>query len=161
MGTEIERKFLVDPSTFPGFKTRKSIEQAYIDPNGLEIRVRRSDSSATLTLKSAGGGLRRIEHEFPIDLAAAESLLESLGERNRIRKTRHVGQFGEKCWEVDVFHGNNNGLVLAEIELASEDESFPLPPWVTREVTGEPAFTNAVLAQMPVRPDLAPSSHES
>lgn len=158
MGTEIERKFLVDPSAFPGFETRRSIEQAYVDPDGLEIRVRRTDATATLTIKSAGGGLRRIEHEFPIDPAAAEDLIESLGTTGRIRKTRHVGTFGGKRWEVDVFAGNNQGLVLAEIELESENESFPLPPWVTREVTGDPAFSNAALARLPLRPPLQVNS---
>lgn len=154
MGTEIERKFLVDTSSFPGFEVRKSIEQAYIDPDGLEIRVRKTDQSATLNLKSAGGGLRRIEQEFPIDPALATELMDSLGQSERIRKTRHVGTFGGKVWEVDVFDGKNRGLVLAEIELQSEDESFESPPWVTREVTGDPAFTNAALAKTPLRPDL-------
>jgi len=149
--TEIERKFLVVSDAFKAQATNSfEIMQGYLckEP-GKTIRVRIRDSRAFLTIKSSRlrEGLAKFEWEKEIEVADARELME-LCLPGAISKTRYIipsDSFeGEaRCWEVDVFHGRLDGLVLAEIELGSEFEPFHRPAWLGEEVTGQPQYYNA------------------
>lgn len=151
MGFEIERKFLVDLEKWnvlqkpPG----KVYRQGYVaDIDNKTVRVRCSDTEAFLTIKGKTIGATRSEIEFEIPVAEANEILQTLSE-NEVSKTRYEIMHQEKLWEVDVFHGANNGLVVAEIELEDESENFDLPDWVTAEVTEDPRYYNSNLARYP------------
>lgn len=148
MAKEIERKFIVENDAWRAAAgASKAIVQAYVAIDGdTSVRVRISDGAeARLTLKSGFSGITRDEFEYPIPLADAHELVAA--SRGRlIEKTRHIVSFDGFDWEVDVFEGALAGLVVAEVELASEDDEPILPPWLGREVTGDPAWTNAMLA---------------
>ncbi len=153
MGVEIERKFLVISDLWQDQATAQSeIVQGYlaVAPDGITVRVRLRDDQATLTVKAAGDGLTRPEFEYPVPVADAEQLLVLCADRV-VRKTRHLVPRGGVTWEVDVFAGANEGLVLAECELDRPDEQLELPPWVGREVTREIRYSNAQLSLRPYR----------
>lgn len=113
------------------------------------MRIRAAGQRAFLTIKSREPGLSRQEFEYPVPIADAEALM-ALAETS-LEKTRHHVRHAGALWEVDVFHGANEGLVLAEIELASEDAPVRVPSWAGREVTGDPRFFSAYLARHPFR----------
>jgi adenylate cyclase len=147
MATETERKFLVK-GEFRHLAVRKiSITQAYlsIDPDKT-IRIRIADDKAYITIKGrpSGKSISRSEWEFPISLTDAMEML-TLCIKGRIVKTRHIIPAGNHFFEVDVFHEKNDGLVIAEIELSSDDEKFEIPEWLGEEVTGNPDYYNANL----------------
>lgn len=148
MSVEIERKFLVAPDWRPeGSGTR--YRQGYLAASDRwNVRVRIAGSSGKLTVKSARSGLSRQEFEYDIPLDDAEQMLARVS-TGVIDKVRHLVEFDGKIWEVDVFHGDNEGLVLAEIELSSEDEAFEAPGWLGKEVSAERRYYNAALAEVP------------
>jgi adenylate cyclase len=158
--TEIERKFIVreDP---PGLGEHPSstLEQGYvaIHPDGTEVRIRRAAGASVLTVKSAGG-LVRVEEEFPVDDAVFERLWP-LTEGRRLQKVRHLvpAEPPGLVIEVDVYDGDLAGLVVAEVEFASEDDAraFAPPPWLGREVTADPRFKNQSLAVEGLPADVA------
>ena len=145
--TEIERKFLVKSDAFLAQATHHyEIEQGYLckEP-GKTIRVRIRDAQAFLTIKSGKlrEGLAKFEWEREIDVNDARELMK-LCLPGEIQKTRYIIPItNERCWEVDVFHGRLDGLVLAEIELGDENEPVSLPDWIGEEVTGQPQYYNA------------------
>ena len=144
--TEIERKFLVRSDAFKSQATHSyEIIQGYLckEP-GKTIRVRIRDNKAFLTIKSSllRPGLAKFEWEKEIEPEDAKEMLR-ICLPNPIIKTRYVIPAGERKWEVDVFHGHKEGLVLAEIELGDEQESFDKPDWIGEEVTGDPRYYNA------------------
>lgn len=145
MAWEIERKFLVNGSSW---KTPDGIRirQGYLhtDP-GRAVRVRTVGGKAFLTIKGSPVGLARPEFEYEIPVHDAEVILDQLCLRPLIEKTRHRVAFQGHTWEVDEFAGANSGLVLAEIELADEDEAFSRPEWLGEEVTHDPRYYNAAL----------------
>jgi adenylate cyclase len=148
--SEVERKFLLDarPADLDQHP-RRAIEQGYlaVDDTGAEVRVRRSDGTSTLTVKSAPG-LERVEEEIPIDARQFESLWP-LTEGRRIVKTRHlVPLAGGLTAEVDEYGERLSGLWTAEIEFPSVEasEAFPPPGWLGREVTGDKRYANRTLA---------------
>ncbi len=151
MAAEIERKFLVD-GPLPDCPGR-SIVQAYLnlDPQRT-VRVRIEEDEATLNIKgkSIGGGLARPEFEYPVPAADARAMLE-LAEGSAVEKVRHRLPAGPHTWEIDVFRGDNQGLIVAEIELEDEEETFDRPAWLGREVTQDHRYKNASLAQHPYR----------
>ncbi len=149
MGVEIERKFLVDPAKLPAPETSFAVEQAYLDHARIKARVRITGDRAFLTLKGGGSGLTRAEFEYPIPVEDARELLASFAPAGRIEKVRRHYRHGGRLWEVDVFAGANDGLVIAEVEIDSEDDDVETPPWVDREVSGDPRFFNANLARRP------------
>lgn len=149
MASEIERKFLVsDLSCIDGSEGVR-IAQGYLsqDPERT-VRVRLAGDQAWLTIKGRSEGISRAEYEYGIPLADAKDLL-GLCLPSVIDKTRHCIDFGGHVWEVDVFHGANDGLVVAEVELASENVQPELPPWVGLEVSGDPRYFNSRLASAP------------
>lgn len=148
MGVEIERKFLIrvgDWSSAPG----ERIRQAYLCHDARRtVRVRLAGQRAFLTVKGPTLGATRSEFEYEIPLVDAEALL-CLCEPGVIDKVRRYVSYAEMTWHVDEFLGENAGLLVAEVELASEDQSIQLPPWVTQEVTSDAKYGNASLAKLP------------
>jgi adenylate cyclase len=153
MAYEIERKFLVRADSWRAAAgSPSSIRQAYLARNGaVSLRVRiKDDSAATLTIKSAAPEITRLEFEYAIPLADADTLL-GLREGAIIEKHRYKIPQQGLVWEIDVFQGENQGLVVCEIELPHEDKVFEKPDWLGREVTSDPRYSNANLAMMPFR----------
>ncbi len=151
MSFEIERKFLVRGDDWQRLATgRSSIRQTYLSSNGkASIRVRiKGDGTATLSIKSRPVDLRRLELEYAIPTLEAEALMQ-LRQGSVIEKVRYVIPHGELAWEVDVFEGDNLGLVIAEIELRHERQQIELPAWVGTEVTGQQQYYNSSLVQHP------------
>ena len=155
MAQEIERKFLVEGDAYRALAFDSSrIAQGYISsPGGRTVRVRIRDQRAFLTIKgpSADGGLSRYEFETEIPLADARDLL-AICEPGIIQKTRYlVRAADDHVFEVDEFYGDNEGLVMAEVELQSPDEPYVKPDFIGREVTGDRRFYNSHLRHYPFR----------
>lgn len=149
MATEIERKFLVTGDSWNDGSPGVRIAQGYLtlDPDR-NVRVRLAGGQAWITIKGRTGGITRTEFEYPIPAADARELLE-ICLPSVIDKTRHRIHSGGHLWEIDVFHGANDGLVLAEVELTDESISPPLPPWVGTDVSADFRYYNASLASHP------------
>lgn len=149
MGIEIERKFLVKRESLPSLPGGIFISQGYIETkSGTTVRIRIKGDSAFLTLKGKSKGASRSEFEYEIPVVDAQ---EQLAEycANIITKKRFEISVAGNIWELDIFEGKNRGLYLAEVELQSEDESFDIPAWASKEVTDDPRYYNAYLAQHP------------
>lgn len=153
MGIEIERKFLVRNDAWRALAQSESrIRQGYLATTGtLTVRVRLTEDCAYLTLKGPPLGLVRSEFEYPIPPADGEAMLRELAILPVIEKVRYRVPCGQHHWDLDVFTGDNAGLVLAEIELTREHEPFELPDWAGLEVTGDPRYSNANLARRPFK----------
>lgn len=152
MAQEIERKFLVTDLSWQHKATKKLYRQGYIPTqNRTSVRVRIAGEQGYLTVKGPNIGLTRLEYEYEIPIADAEDLLNHLCSAPLIEKWRYQLTVGKHLWEIDEFLGDNAGLVLAEIELASETESFVMPQWVDQEVSHDPRYYNANLAKHPYR----------
>ena len=148
MGVEIERKFKV-ANTFRPTGIGIEMAQGYLsrDPNRT-VRIRTAGIQGFLTIKGETHGASRCEYEYEIPHAEAQELL-ALCDAPLVEKTRYVETVAGFRWEVDVFHGANEGLVVAEIELADEAQEFPLPTWAGAEVTGVRRYYNAALIAHP------------
>ncbi len=150
MGTEIERKFLVRSSAWKKRADGTFYRQGYLCiEQARTVRVRIAGDRGYLSIKGAAEGVSRLEYEYEIPLPDANELLDRLCLRPLIEKTRYrVVDLG-LVWEVDVFAGENQGLVVAEVELESPDQPLDLPDWVGPEVTDDPRYLNASLVQHP------------
>jgi adenylate cyclase len=151
MATEIERKFLVKNDTWRDqVESASRIAQGYLasEPR-LTVRVRLRDEDAYLTIKGPTEGIGRSEFEYQIPPTDAKAMLRDLASMPPVEKVRHLIQIGPHTWELDVFEGSNAGLIMAEIELSAEDDAFELPGWAGTEVTGDPRYYNAYLAEHP------------
>lgn len=145
---EIERKFLVKGDFLPFVIKKERIVQAYLcSSKERTVRVRIKGDSAYLTIKGETNenGFSRLECEYPIPVLDAEELLK-IALPGLIEKERHYIPFGKHLFEVDVFHGKHEGLIIAEVELQSETESVEKPDWLGEEVTGQAKYYNAYLA---------------
>lgn len=153
MAIEIERKFLVtDDSWRATADAGTRYRQGYIIGGArASVRVRLEGDRAFLNIKSATLGVRRTEFEYPIPVADAEAMLASLCEKPLIEKTRYILDDGEHHWEVDVFAGENAGLVVAELELDNENEVFQRPAWLGEEVSHDPRYYNVSLVKHPYK----------
>lgn len=151
MGLEIERKFLVVGDDWRNqVLDSSSIRQGYIArERGNTVRVRIADDSAWITLKGATVGLARHEFEFSIGIEDAQEILNKLTAGRTLEKTRHRLRVERHLWELDEFHGANEGLLVAEIELTDEQEGFRLPDWAGEEVTMDFRYANANLVSHP------------
>jgi adenylate cyclase len=149
MGNEIERKFLVSGDGWRGGSPGCPYTQGYLsrDPERV-VRVRQAGKRAYITIKGISQGTTRAEFDYPISLSDAEALMK-LCLRPLIEKVRHVVEYHGKRWEVDEFHGENEGLILAEVELSREDEPVDLPPWIGQEVSRDARYFNANLVELP------------
>lgn len=147
MGVEIERKFLLKAGYVPE-TTGERIAQGYLQTDPARtVRVRVRGERAYLTIKGKNEGARRAEYEYEIPLADGRELLALT--TARIEKDRYKVPFAGKMWEIDIFHGKNEGLAVAEIELKKETETFRRPPWVTEDVTDDARYYNSALAAHP------------
>ncbi len=153
MALEIERKFLVRGDRWRDRVSRQCrIRQGYLNPaEGCSVRVRSADGRGWLNIKSVTIGAQRHEYEYEIPYRDAEEMLDTLCRRPLIEKTRHFVEHEGHLWEIDVFDGDNAGLVVAEIELNHPDEPFVKPAWIGREVTDDPRYYNTCLSQNPYR----------
>lgn len=153
MPTEIERKFLVDKSIWQKVEKNSGemYRQGYLltDPNKT-IRVRQTSEKGFITIKGLSVGATRPEFEYEIPFDDAKELLNQFA-ISELSKIRYKIIFEDKLWEVDEFLGDNLGLIVAEIELKSEDESFALPHWIDREVTSEQKYYNCNLTILPFK----------
>lgn len=150
MAVEIERKFLVSGEGWrkqgPGIAYRQGYLSTAPERN---VRVRLGHGKGYLTIKGASVGAARVEYEYEIPSRDAEEMLDNLCERPLIEKTRYRVEHAGLVWEIDEFSGDNAGLIIAEIELDSEDQQLLLPDWVGAEVTGDPRYYNASLIASP------------
>jgi adenylate cyclase len=153
MGKEIERKFLIDQQKWDNLSKPegKLFRQGYLlTDKDKTIRVRATETKGFLTIKGQTIGATRMEYEYEIPAAEAIELLDNFS-LSELSKTRYEIPFSGKLWEVDVFLGDNKGLIVAEIELESENETFDLPDWVTTEVTEEEKYYNSNLTVKPFK----------
>ncbi len=148
MPKEIERKFLVINSSYLQLASKShNIKQGYISANkNTTVRIRIKDDTAFITIKGTTIGFSRDEWEYPIPLCDANEIISNLSCGKIIEKTRYIVNFKGHTWEIDEFHGVHEGLVIAEIELTDEKESFPIPSFVGEEVTGNVNYYNSILA---------------
>lgn len=162
MATEIERKFLLADD---GWRAQADdgvvMRQGYLSTFSSSalpaqeikssIRVRIAGEHANLNIKSATLGITRQEYEYAIPLSDANELLDSLADGPLIEKTRYHVQHGSHTWEIDVFAGDNQGLLVAEIELSAEGECFERPSWLGEEVSDDPRYYNVCLVKHPFK----------
>ena len=152
MATEIERKFLVAGTGFLAGHAGRRLTQGYLADDGTtSVRLRIDGERAFLTVKHGRDALSRLEYEYAVPLADAREMLEKACRQPLIDKTRFDIEVDGSHWEVDVFHGENDGLVVAEIELEAADAPFAKPAWVGDEVTADPRYLNVNLARHPYR----------
>ncbi|MEO1399946.1 MAG: CYTH domain-containing protein [Cyanobacteria bacterium J06635_1] len=148
MPQEIERKFLVIGDAWRSLGSCQRYCQGYLPTQGKRtVRIRIAGNQGYLTLKGPAVGLVRPEFEYPIPVEDAQAILETLCDRPLIEKIRHRVPLGPVVWEIDEFEGDNAGLILAEVELDSEDQIIDLPEWIGQEVTGDPRYYNASLVK--------------
>ncbi|NJN86245.1 MAG: CYTH domain-containing protein [Leptolyngbyaceae cyanobacterium SL_7_1] len=152
MPTEIERKFLVNGDAWRSLGSGVVYRQGYLASDSRRsVRVRVAGDRGFLTIKGATVGIARAEYEYAIPLSDAEELLETLCDRPLIEKTRYSLTVEGLVWEVDEFMGDNQGLIVAEVELESADQRMPLPDWIGQEVSHDPRYFNSNLAKHPFR----------
>jgi CYTH domain-containing protein len=152
MAKEIERKYLLDLSKWTPQSEGTHFKQGYLNAQKERVvRVRIEGTKAKLTIKGITTGVTRAEFEYLIPVEDASILLDNLCEQPLIDKHRHKEVHFGKTWEIDVFHGENEGLVVAEIELASEDEKIEFPAWVGAEVSSDPRYFNSNLLKHPFK----------
>jgi len=152
MAKEIERKFLVKLTAWTPQSGGKYYKQGYLNSQKERVvRVRIAGDKGQLTIKGITTGVTRAEFEYAISIEDAGLMLDNLCEKPLIEKHRHKEVHGGKTWEIDVFHGDNEGLVVAEIELGSEDEAFERPTWLGEEVSSDPRYFNSNLLKNPYK----------
>jgi len=153
MGVEIERKFLVDHEKWEQVKKTTGIHyrQGYlVDEASKTIRVRVAGKKGFITIKGSTSGISRKEFEYKIPVNDATELINGFA-GSEVEKVRFRIRFKGKLWEVDEFLGDNQGLIMAEIELKQEDETFEKPGWITREVSDDDRYYNSYLAKNPFK----------
>lgn len=146
---EIERKYLVRDTSILDDAVGVPYRQGYIAAEGATVRVRIAGEQGYLTIKGRSTGISRAEFEYRIPLVDAREMLDTLCLKEQIEKTRYRIDHAGHTWEVDVFHGANSGLLLAEIELTDAAQTPPLPPWIGKEVSTDPRYYNSYLAAHP------------
>lgn len=156
MGLEIERKFLVLNDNWKSqvdskFPQGILFKQAYIPSHGATVRVRIEGVKAFLNIKSKTKGISRLEFEYEIPMSDALQLLDQVCDQNQIHKIRYHVYLNNLKWEIDVFQGDNQGLVVAELEVPSEDYIFQKPDWIGKEVSSDSKYYNVNLASNPFK----------
>ena len=146
MAKEIERKFLVSDLRVIEGRVGSRIIQGYIADQPMTVRVRIIEAEAFLTIKGKTVGIERDEYEFPIPMHHARALLEHHCGQRMVEKTRYRISHEKLVWEVDVFGGRHQGLVVAEVELDSSDQTFTLPKWIAEEISHDRRYSNSALS---------------
>lgn len=157
MATEIERKFLVKGDQWrrrsqpeASLATGTLYRQGYLSTKKeCSVRVRLVDNQGYLTIKGLTQGCSRTEYEYPIPAEDAQEMLDNLCQAPLIEKTRYKIEYAGLIWEVDEFAGENQGLIIAEVELTEENQSIELPNWIDKEVSDDARYFNANLVQYP------------
>ncbi|WP_114194306.1 CYTH domain-containing protein [Edaphovirga cremea] len=150
MGKEIERKFLLSGDEWRGLASGTHYRQGYLNSTKERtVRIRTINDKAFLTVKGITVSATRAEYEYEIPLADCTEMLDGLAERPIIEKKRYKIPYAGLVWEVDEFFGVNEGLIVAEVELQSEDQVFEKPVWVGEEVSGDPRYFNSNLVTHP------------
>jgi len=150
MGKEIERKYLIKDDTWRKQASGTTYRQGYLSTvKERTVRVRTIDDKGFLTIKGITIGATRREYEYEIPMADANEMLDELCEKPIIEKTRFKISHAGLTWEIDEFSGVNQGLIVAEVELESEDQNIDFPPWVGEEVSGDPRYFNSNLIANP------------
>jgi len=150
MGTEIERKFLVKGDAWRDQAKGTSYRQGYLNSiKERTVRIRTINDRAFLTVKGLTIGATRAEYEYEIPLADCNAMLDALAEKPIIEKKRYKVPFEGLTWEIDEFFGDNAGLIVAEVELESEGQTFRKPEWAGEEVTADPRYFNSNLIKHP------------
>lgn len=157
MATEIERKFLLASDAWRPEATQSSeLRQGYLAASPeITVRVRVSGSNGLLTIKGKTQGISRSEYEYAIPLEEAHELLTLCP--SLVEKTRHLVPSGRHLFEIDEFHGENHGLIVAEVELSSEAEDFIRPAWLGAEVSKDHRYSNSSLADRPFSTWITPA----
>ncbi len=152
MGKEIERKFLVKGEAWKALAAGTVYRQGYLSTvKERTVRVRTVGQKGFLTIKGVTTGVTRAEFEYEVPAADANAMLDGLCEKPLVEKTRYRIPLDGYTWEVDEFHGDNDGLVVAEVELKSADEKPPLPEWVGEDVSSDPRYFNSNLVKKPFK----------
>jgi CYTH domain-containing protein len=152
MGKEIERKFLVKGEAWKALAAGTVYRQGYLSTvKERTVRVRTVGEKGFLTIKGVTTGVTRAEFEYEVPAADANAMLDGLCEKPLVEKTRYKIPLDGYTWEVDEFHGDNDGLVVAEVELKSADEKPPLPEWVGEDVSSDPRYFNSNLVKKPFK----------
>ncbi len=152
MGKEIERKFLVKGTAWKALAPGTVYRQGYLSTvKERTVRVRTVGEKGFLTIKGVTTGVTRAEFEYEVPAADANAMLDGLCEKPLVEKTRYKIPLDGYTWEVDEFHGDNDGLVVAEVELKSADEKPPKPEWVAEEVSSDPRYFNSNLVKKPFK----------
>lgn len=153
MGIEIERKYLITNESWQEHADEGiNIVQGYMGSNAKSsIRIRINGDSANLNIKSKTIGIQRSEYDYAIPLDEAKEMLENLCDKPYVEKTRYHVDYKGHEWEIDVFAGENAGLIVAEIELSSTQEHFELPEWLGDEVSDDPRYYNICLVTHPYK----------
>jgi len=150
MAKEIERKFLVKGDAWRALAKGTNYRQGYLNSaKERTVRVRTAEDKAFLTIKGLTVGATRAEYEYEIPFDEGKAMLDALAEKPLIEKKRYKIPAGGLTWEIDEFLGDNAGLIVAELELKSEDQAFERPLWLGDEVTGDPRYYNANLIKKP------------
>jgi adenylate cyclase len=150
MAVEIERKYLIDLTQIGTLENGYRIRQGYITTNkDAVVRVRVKNDKGYLTIKGSNIGVSRLEFEYEIPLVEANEMLDKLCQKPIIDKTRYLIDFEKHIWEIDIFYGDNEGLVIAEVELEDENEKIKLPLWIKEEVSGDIKYYNSNLMKYP------------
>ncbi|HIG76707.1 MAG: CYTH domain-containing protein [Nitrospinaceae bacterium] len=150
MGKEIERKYLIKDDSWRKYASGTTYRQGYLSTvKERTVRVRTIDDKGFLTIKGITIGATRREYEYEIPTADANEMLDELCEKPIIEKTRFKISHTGLTWEIDEFAGVNQGLIVAEVELESEDQNIDFPPWVGEEVSGDPRYFNSNLIANP------------
>lgn len=154
MSIEIERKYLIKNDKWrKHVKEDQHITQGYIKTADATVRIRcyKDNRSAVITVKGKRDGISRLEFEYQIPYADAREMQDKLCQARLVEKTRHLIEYDGMIWELDEFHGDNEGLFVAEIELASEEQAYKLPKWVGKDVSYENRYRNSRLCINPYK----------
>lgn len=147
---EIERKFLILSDDWKKTITNEfRIAQGYLKKQNPAVRVRIKGDKGYLTIKESTAAIAKKEFEYEIPVSEASEMLSTLCEPGTIDKTRYLVPFQGFTWEIDIFHGDNDGLSVAEVELRHSEDLVPLPPWVGREVSHDRKYANSSLSSYP------------
>ena len=149
---EIERKYLVAGDGWRDEGESVPMYQGYLTPpgtSGLTVRCRIAGEKGLITIKGPRNGISRVEFEYHIPRDEASEMIELMCDGRVVEKTRHRIPYEGMVWEVDEFHGKNEGLIIAEIELQSEDQQFAIPSWIGKEVTDDRRFGSSALSRYP------------
>ncbi len=150
MGIEIERKFLLKNDVWRDLAEGVYYRQGYLNSaSERTVRVRTINEKGFLTIKGVANGATRLEFEYEIPKDECNIMLDDLAEKPVIEKNRYKVDYKGFVWEIDEFFGENRGLIVAELELESEDQKFEIPEWIGEEVTGDPRYFNSNLINHP------------